>query len=178
MPQRPAFRELSTMPRVIRAARFFWKIPRYTTSQIRADMRFPLLPIDGGRLVRPYTMPGNGCQCHWPNGLRASVGRGRAAILGMHPVRRDDCQRFVDLEDTARPRVEVGDLLVGLDQMQVDGAAFPDERIEPDVRRSVRAHRDEPAELLAVHEPIELGVGNVTVVAVENHRDASTIRQK
>ena len=62
--------------------------------------------------------------------------------------------------------------------MQVDGAAVPDERIEPDVRRSVRAHRDEPAELLAVHEPIELGVGNVTVVAVENHRDASTIRQK
>src|SRR2546422_338300 len=93
MPQRPAFRELSTMPRVIRAARFFWKIPRYTTSQIRADMRFPLLPIDGGRLVRPYTMPGNGCQCHWPNGLRASVGRrarrrhvgGAATVRAQHP---------------------------------------------------------------------------------------------
>ena len=28
-------------PRVIRAARFFWKMPRYTTSQIRADMRSP-----------------------------------------------------------------------------------------------------------------------------------------
>jgi hypothetical protein len=28
MPQRPAFREESTIPRVTRAARFFWKIPR------------------------------------------------------------------------------------------------------------------------------------------------------
>ena len=129
-----------------------------------------LLSGNGARIPRHR---GHAFEDHGP-----VIGRGRAAILGMHPVRRDDCQRFVDLEDTARPRVEVGDLLVGLDQMQVDGAAVPDERIEPDVRRSVRAHRDEPAELLAVHEPIELGVGNVTVVAVENHRDASTIRQK
>ena len=28
MPHRPAFRDESTIPRVIRAARFFWKIPR------------------------------------------------------------------------------------------------------------------------------------------------------
>src|SRR5437773_6150878 len=38
MPQRSALRADKTMPRTMRAARFFWKMPRYTTSQIRADM--------------------------------------------------------------------------------------------------------------------------------------------
>jgi hypothetical protein len=30
------------MPRVMREAKFFWKMPRYTTSQIRADIQFLL----------------------------------------------------------------------------------------------------------------------------------------
>src|SRR5712692_2348454 len=62
--------------------------------------------------------------------------------------------------------------------MEIDGAAIPHERIEPDVRRAVGADGDETAELLAIHEAIELGVGNVAVVAVEDHCDVSTIRQK
>src|SRR6266852_5082951 len=51
MPQRSALRADNTMPRTMRAARFFWKMPRYTTSQIRADMG---ASSTSGRLVGPH----------------------------------------------------------------------------------------------------------------------------
>src|SRR5215467_6054155 len=41
MPHRPALRADRTMPRQIRAARFFWKMPRYTTSHVKCAIAPP-----------------------------------------------------------------------------------------------------------------------------------------
>src|SRR5215467_767670 len=41
MPHRPALRAERTMPRQIRAARFFWKMPRYTTSHVKCAIAPP-----------------------------------------------------------------------------------------------------------------------------------------
>src|SRR5438034_11512990 len=62
MPHRPALRAERTMPRLMRAARFFWKMPRYTTSHVKCAIAPPrdgrrrhALPV--GPLVRPDYLP-------------------------------------------------------------------------------------------------------------------------
>src|SRR5439155_20753369 len=84
MPQRSDFRADNTMPRTMRAARFFWKMPRYTTSQIRADM---------GRLLQQWS---TGRTARYPFRLKWSrnnaYGRSLACEARARPNRVTACQ--------------------------------------------------------------------------------------
>src|SRR5215470_13824748 len=70
MPHRPAFRAERTMPRQIRAARFFWKMPRYTTSHVKCAIAPPqnLNRLQAPNLNRPQAPSLNQPRALVPNG--------------------------------------------------------------------------------------------------------------
>src|SRR5207302_6972535 len=92
----------------------------------------------------------------------------RTGVLRVHPVGGDHTQDLVHLHEAAGPRRQVLHLLVDPHQVEVEGRALVHERIEPEVRRAVRAERHEAAELLALDEPVDLGARDVRVIVVED----------
>src|SRR5215468_7367227 len=104
----------------------------------------------------------------------AVIGRGRARVLGVHPVRGDDRQDFIHLEDAAGPDLEIGHLLVRPHQVELDGRRRVDEIVEADVGRAVLAHRHEPAHLLGRDEAVDLLGRDLRVVVVEDHVRANS----
>src|SRR4030095_3970731 len=89
MPPGADLRAESTMPRAIRAARFFWKMPRYTTSQIRAAILSILRGAglksalrSGGPTKRYCAFP-QGCQA--PKIFRCSAFRQVPGFCGRGP---------------------------------------------------------------------------------------------
>src|SRR6266446_5984051 len=123
MPHRPALRAESTMPRQMRAARFFWKMLRYTTSQVKCAIPsssnerrcFLSLTCGPGRLVGPYLAPGEeGCQGQTGPGLGGSaaavapgVGRHLHAVAADRhraPAAAAGAGGVAEVEDAARVR--------------------------------------------------------------------------
>src|SRR5260370_41073466 len=123
MPHRPALRAESTMPRQMRAARFFWKMPRYTTSQVKCAIPsssnerrcFLSLTCSPGRLVGPYLAPGEeGCQGQTGPGLGVSAAAVAPGVgRHLHPVAADrhrapaaaaGARGVAEVEDAARVR--------------------------------------------------------------------------
>src|SRR3990170_2116767 len=105
---------------------------------------------------------------------RAVIGRGGSGVFRVHPVGRDHGQDLVHLEEAARPRLEVRDLLVGPHQVELQGDPIVHEVVEPEMGRAVLAHGDEAPHLLRLHEAIDVVPGDVGVVVVEDHRRANS----
>src|SRR5258705_7069173 len=123
MPTRPALRAESTMPRQMRAARFFWKMPRYTTSQVKCAMPsssnerrcFLSLTCGPGRLVGPYLASAEqDCQGQTGSGLGGSAAAVAPGVgRHLHPVAADRNRApaaaaraggIAEIEDAARVR--------------------------------------------------------------------------
>jgi hypothetical protein len=87
----------------------------------------------------------------------------------MDPVRGNDGVHLVDLEDTARPGGEVGELRVGAVEVHLDGGAVVGERIQADVRLARRADGHQAPHLLLAHEGVDRLARDVGVVVVVDH---------
>jgi hypothetical protein len=100
---------------------------------------------------------------------RAVIGGGEHGIGGVYPVRGDRAVDLADFERALLVREQVFELLIGAMQVNLDGRAEEQERIEPDVRLALGADGDEVSELLARDEIAQGVVGNIGVVVVEDH---------
>src|SRR5438105_1996782 len=97
----------------------------------------------------------------------------RTRIFRVHPVGWDHGEHLVDLEDAARPRPEVGGLLVLPHDVELDEVSAHDERVEADVGRAVLADRHQTPQLLRADKAVDLIGGDVGVVAVKAHACSS-----
>src|SRR5499427_8810643 len=108
MPHRPALRADRTMPRQIRAARFFWKMPRYTTSHVKCAIAPPqsLNQPQAPSLNRPQAPSLNRPQAPSSNSPRALVPNGHLMVRWSDqtmPPRRGRVNREIGQVDREVP---------------------------------------------------------------------------
>src|SRR5215471_3309752 len=186
MPHRPALRADRTMPRQIRAARFFWKMPRYTTSHVKCAIAPPQ------SLNQPQAPNLNQLQALVPHGHLMVRWADQTMPPRGGPVNREigQLEREVPLPGGLpdhRREVAMDGGVVG--QLRVEGsdedsalachhrlALVPHERGDggagpADARRPNEDHLDGPRTLAEIGLPFRLEAFLLPAVGIAHRRD-------